>query len=148
VAKFKWSDLDKYAKKQNMRLDQIVRRSLLDVSRSVILKTAVGNPEGWESGKAPEGYVGGRARNNWQASINNIPSGEVDSPSASGADSMASASSAVKNATGQIYYLVNNLPYIRKLEYLGHSKQSPNGMVRLSIKEFDQIARAAVNSTR
>jgi hypothetical protein len=148
MANFKWSDLGKYAQKQNMRLDQIVRRSLLDVSRNVILKTPVGNPDLWESGKAPAGYVGGRARNNWQASINNIPGGEVDSPSASGADSLSSANAAINGAVGQVYYLVNNLPYIRKIEYLGHSTQAPSGMVRLSLKEFDQIARAAINSTR
>jgi hypothetical protein len=132
MANFKWSDLGKYAQKQNMRLDQIVRRSLLDVSRNVILKTPVDT---------------GRARNNWQTAINVIPDGISEGQDKSGAKAIGSANATIGGAVGQVYYLVNNLAYIRKLEY-GHSDQAPSGMVRLSLKEFDQIARAAINSTR
>lgn len=38
------------------------------------------------------------------------------------------------SAYGNIYWLSNNLPYIERLEY-GYSKQTPAGMVRLSIEE-------------
>lgn len=132
MANFKWSDLDKYAKKQNMRLEQIVRRSLLEVSRDVVLMTPVDT---------------GRARNNWQASVNRIPTGSKMGEDKSGAKAIDEASKATANAVGEVYYLINNAVYIRALEY-GHSNQAPNGMVRISVKNMNTILKNAINSTR
>ena len=41
-----------------------------------------------------------------------------------------------------VYYLSNNLPYIRRLEYEGHSGQAPNGMVRVTMAKADKILKA------
>ena len=44
---------------------------------------------------------------------------------------------------GHVFYLVNNLPYIRRLEQ-GWSQQAPAGMVAVTVSEFQQtVARAA-----
>ena len=41
---------------------------------------------------------------------------------------------------GQIIYITNSLPYANRLEY-GYSKQAPQGMVRITAVEANQIAR-------
>ena len=38
------------------------------------------------------------------------------------------------------YFISNNLPYGEKLE-LGSSQQAPNGMVRISVAEFERVIR-------
>lgn len=43
---------------------------------------------------------------------------------------------------GTIYY-VNPQPYSGKLEY-GHSKQAPNGMVRVTVANFGQIIKQKI----
>ena len=41
---------------------------------------------------------------------------------------------------------MNSLPYIRPLEYEGHSKQAPAGMVRVSVTEFQTFVDNAVKA--
>lgn len=53
-----------------------------------------------------------------------------------------------KLKAGDTYTLMNTQPYIRRLEYEGHSNQAPNGMVRISIAEFPQIVRAAIRGVK
>jgi hypothetical protein len=45
---------------------------------------------------------------------------------------------------GSVVYLTNNVPYIQKLEYDAHSRQAPNGMVRISVALFEGV----LNGTR
>mgnify|MGYP000939188423 CR=1 FL=1 len=40
---------------------------------------------------------------------------------------------------GQQAYFVNAQPYAFKIEYLGHSMQAPQGMLRISIADWQQI---------
>jgi len=37
------------------------------------------------------------------------------------------------------FFLANGQPYARKIEYLSHSMQAPNGMVRVVTEDFDAI---------
>lgn len=149
------------------RVDLVVEKVCMDVSASVIEKSPVGNPDLWEyhdyadlgegkkqkidgSGhkrKPPAGYVGGRFRNSWQAALGSIPTGDGRSPDASGSASYASATGAATGASGKVFYLSNNLPYARRLEY-GWSKQSPNGMVATTVDEFAQTVAAAVAAAK
>ena len=47
---------------------------------------------------------------------------------------------------GEIGYFVNAQPYAMRIEYKGHSEQAPQGMMRISIANWqeinDQIARS------
>lgn len=76
----------------------------------------------------------GRARANWQCTIGSPASGTVESGDKSGG-STAQGMTQTVNQTGidDDIYLSNNLPYIRSLEYEGHSKQAPVGMVRINL---------------
>lgn len=94
----------------------------------------------------------GRARGNWNATID-----QPDDKTGSGSESSAlsgARSTAAKIQPGQTFYLVNGLPYIRKLEYGGYgdgpktvggfSKQAPAGMIRVTAEEFRAAVREAL----
>ncbi|WP_217190675.1 hypothetical protein [Pseudomonas shirazica] len=93
---------------------------------------------------AGQGYVGGRFRGNWQFSIDTPASGELDRIDPSGSESIAELMAQVQALSiGQTAYIVNNLPYAIPLEY-GHSAQSPSGMVRVTMANFQRIVKEAM----
>ncbi|QHJ80235.1 MAG: hypothetical protein [Bacteriophage sp.] len=97
--------------------------------------------------KKPEGYTGGRFRGNWQVGIDTLPTEETGRIDKSGTPTLAAAQVALekfKVGTTQVIYFVNNVPYAIPLEY-GHSKQAPNGMVRIAVMEFHDAMTEAQN---
>lgn len=93
--------------------------------------------------KAPEGYVGGRFRGNWQVAFNQPAQGEADRIDPDGRDTIAAGRAiiaAFDAAEHHTIWLVNNLPYGGPLEN-GHSTQAPAGMVGVTVAEFQTIAR-------
>lgn len=75
----------------------------------------------------------GRARGNWQCTIGSPFVGEDDS------GSVMKVQSVIPRRAGSVVYLTNNVPYIGKLEYDGHSRQAPAGMVRVSVALFEGV---------
>jgi len=124
-------------------VDRLVRKVAIDLLKSVIYKSPVGDATLWQS-PPPAGYVGGRFRGNWQLGINNQPSGELSAVDASGANTinLGMANIPTTNAAGNIYYITNNLPYAQRLED-GWSSQAPAGIVSLTVAEFDGIVLRA-----
>ena len=119
------------------RMDQVVRGTLLDLSRRIVLRTPVGNPSLWASAP-PAGYTGGQAKGNWQASIGSPETGTTSTIDKSGAATLASINGKTQNAPGNVWYLTNNLPYVSTALEYGSSTQAPTGMVRISLRELDQ----------
>jgi len=119
------------------RMDQVVRGTLLDLSRRIVLRTPVGNPSLWASAP-PEGYTGGQAKGNWQASIGSPETGTTSTIDKSGSATLASINGKTQNAPGNVWYLTNNLPYVSTALEYGSSTQAPTGMVRISLRELDQ----------
>jgi len=119
------------------RMDQVVRGTLLDLSRRIVLRTPVGNPSLWSS-PPPPGYTGGQAKGNWQASIGSPETGTTSTIDKSGAATLASIGGKVQNAPGNVWYLANNLPYIGRLEFDAWSTQAAEGMVRVSLAELQR----------
>jgi hypothetical protein len=94
--------------------------------------------------KAGKGYTGGRFRGNWSVAFDSPPMGTLDRIDPVGGQTIAEGSSVLAQfKAGRTIYIVNNLPYAHRLEYEGWSKQAPEGMVRVSIAEFQQIAAEA-----
>ena len=119
------------------RLDEKIRAVTIGVFSSVIRMTPVGNPTLWKNPEsAPAGYVGGRARGNWQCTIGSPAIDEIEGTNY--AMTEMAMSMIVPQHAGAKVYLTNNLPYIQKLEY-GHSQQAPAGMVRISIDRFEGL---------
>lgn len=93
----------------------------------------------------------GRARANWFPSLDSPIATTTEKTDKSGQQLIAATRPLAQQAAGRVFYLSNNLPYIRHLEYGlygkppgsangpktigGFSKQAPAGMVRTTINE-------------
>lgn len=91
---------------------------------------------------APEGYVGGRFRGNWQVGVNSDVTTEIDRIDKNGSSTVSvEAAKIPTQAAGKVYYIANNLPYAQALE-TGHSTQAPQGVVGVTVLEFESIVRS------
>jgi hypothetical protein len=100
--------------------------------------------------KKPEGYVGGRFKNNWYVGFDSQPTETNDTPDASGQGSNFRGLAVLEVfRVGQVstIYFTNNLPYAQALEN-GHSNQAPGGMVGLTALDAAQYFREAMNEVR
>ncbi|EPL5057051.1 hypothetical protein [Citrobacter freundii] len=100
--------------------------------------------------KKPEGYVGGRFKNNWYVGFDSQPTQSNDTPDASGQGSNSRGMAVLEVfRVGQVssIYFTNNMPYARALEE-GHSTQAPGGMVRVTALDAAQMFRKAMSEVR
>jgi hypothetical protein len=154
-------DINKFIKKCGDNADQVVRKTMTDITTSLVERSPVGDPSKWKgwneggvaankehwlvkSGFVQEGYAGGHFRANWQLGIGSLPSGEIDARDKTGAATKAKLHGEIpEKAAGKIYFVANNLPYAQALED-GHSGQAPEGMVALTEVEFQSMINKAV----
>jgi hypothetical protein len=148
VSKFEL-DLTKIVERAKGRLDETVRKTVLDLGTSLVMKSPVGNPSLWKY-PPPKGYTGGRFRANWDLHINSVGDATYDVVDASGRASFERIGAQVSSGkAGDTFVLTNSLPYARKLEYEGHSKQvPPAGMIGQTLVEFEGIVAKAVEGAK
>lgn len=139
-------DVKMWADKAGLDLVQAKRAAAIQIFSAVIMATPVGNASQWQRpSSAPPGYVGGRLRGNWQATLNAPAATKLDVIDAGGGLTINNAQAAIAGAVGdQKIYLTNNLPYASRIEFGAHSKQAPSGMVRVSILAWNNAVEAAV----
>jgi hypothetical protein len=118
--------IGRFVEKAKENADLVVRKIALDVFGRVIAKSPVDT---------------GRFKSNWLCAVGSIPEGTTVAIDISSAITRMERA-ALGAKAGDVVYLVNNLPYARRLEY-GHSKQAPGGMVRLTVAEFGAIVNDA-----
>lgn len=141
-------DVAKFAAKAKAAPAQVLRKVGIELGRSVVLATPVGNPSLWKS-KPPKGYVGGRLRANWNPSLGVPDLSTGASPDTSGTQTIARVAATYALAQGEsTLYLMNSMPYVREIEYEGHSTQAPAGMVRVTVAQFQTFIDKAVRSIR
>ena len=150
-------DLQKFAEKVGERADDAVGAIVIGVAAEVDKRSPVGDPTKWseefkrvgkELGWFGEGYVGGRFRGNWQVGVTERPNGTLPNIDPTGVETQTRIQAAIPgDASGKVYYLVNNLPYALRLED-GYSKQAPKGMVGLTVTHFQAIVKKAVEEVR
>jgi hypothetical protein len=103
------------------------------------------NVNGLVSGKD---YVGGRFRGNWMFSIGSPDNTTTEEVDPSGRKSTARiVDGAIEFKAGDTAYITNSLPYAIPLEF-GHSSQSPNGMVRVTVARFQQLVLEAIERNK
>lgn len=113
--------------------DTVIKKIALDCFSRIILRTPVDE---------------GRARGNWQCEIGEMPAGTVALDDKEGTATISALQAKVLGIkAGDVIYFVNNLPYAWPLEN-GHSQQAPNGMVELTVIEYQQIIDKAVAETK
>lgn len=77
----------------------------------------------------------GRARGNWQASVGEGISGELDTEDPSGTSTIERNNAAIsKRALGQNIFISNNVGYIGALNE-GHSPQADPGFIEVAVLE-------------
>jgi hypothetical protein len=118
-------DVSRFTTKTKLSADVKVRYICLHLLRDVVLGTPVDT---------------GRARGNWQATIDQPAEGVTTVDDKGGQLTVGSADGAISRATGRVFYITNNLPYIMPLEYEGHSKQAPRGWVRTAVMRARHLA--------
>ena len=138
-------DIKKFAQKAGDNADMVVRKVVLDIGRSLVEKTPVGNPDLWQNpDNKPDGYVGGHARANWSHSIGALVNQEFKEIDATGGASIDRIISSVPiKAAGKVHYIQNSLPYMQALED-GHSTQAPAGIVAVTEVEFHDYVQKAI----
>lgn len=126
------SDIEKIAKKLNLSIESTVRATALELFGSIIVGTPV---------------LTGRAKGNWQTSINEPITSIVDRTDET--ESIAELEDVAGGSiAGKILWLSNNLPYIRRLEFDGHSSQAPAGMVRTNVSRIESIVSNAAKDNK
>lgn len=135
------ADLKRFAKQINVDVGTVVKRVVLELHNKIVLRTPVDT---------------GRARASWGISVGEVggyvapPRGKKVKGSKAAATMEAQNKAAPMKAippeaaVGKKFYIFNNLPYIKPLEY-GHSKQAPAGMVRVAMAE---VAAQLLNTMR
>jgi len=136
-------DIKKFTVKVASNSDEVIRRTVFGIMESIDMMSPVGNPSLWQIPEAaPEGYVGGHFRANWQLGIDSLAPGIIEGHDYKGALDREKAKMPEK-AGGHVFYYGNNLPYAQALED-GHSQgQAPLGMVGITTVRFGGIVEEA-----
>lgn len=124
------ADLIEFAEKTDRGIEETRQAVVTELFNSVIQDTPVDT---------------GRARGNWQASLNTPKSGELERVSGEAAKAEVAANLGKGDVTN---YLTNNLPYAQALEEGSSKKQAPAGMVRKNVARLQRILKKAINKSR
>lgn len=137
-------DIKRFVEKAGKNADTVVGKTVFEIATSLVEKTPVGDPTYWIN-PPPPGYVGGHARANWSHSEGVRVEQEFDEVDATGQASLDRiAASIPAKAAGKVHYIQNSVPYIQRLED-GWSRQCPpNGMVGLTVLEFNDAINKAL----
>lgn len=137
-SKSNWSlDLTKYAEAKKEHINTCRKKVAIKIYESIVEYTPVKT---------------GRARANWQITIGKKANGEVkgSDPSPYGSKPKDLPQQEIKigkmGKSEEPIYITNNLPYIVGLEY-GKSKQSPNGMVGVTLLDIQNKIKEAVRES-
>lgn len=113
-------DLSKFGEKAVANAELVARKIALDMHSRIVERSPVDT---------------GRFRANNSIAIGSNPGTSSMDTDKSGAATKSKAESAIQGfEIGQVAILYNNLQYATKLE-MGHSKQAPSGVYRLSFQE-------------
>ncbi|MCY0910838.1 hypothetical protein [Massilia antarctica] len=127
--------------------DLAVRAILMEIDDRLVQRSPVGDGAYWQR-PPPKGYSGGRFRGAWMIAAGSPPTGVSGTIDKTGSATLAAHASTIGTAkAGQVFYLVNNLPYAKRIEE-GWSRLAPVGLVALTVVEFNTIVDDAVNGVR
>jgi hypothetical protein len=136
-------DMSQFVSKTKAKLRLFNHELILTVAGSLIEKSPVGDPVLWESKRAPKGYVPGTFKANWNGAFGHIDDSITDETDPTGELSLVRINEAIPDDPTGVFYITNSLPYAIPLED-GHSTQAPQGMVGITVLEFDQIFAASL----
>ena len=117
------NDIKKFVRKTDKRFDLVFRGTCLSLLSKIIKRTPV---------------LTGRLAGNWSVDINNIPKEIIENSDPE--EAVGYGMLKLKDAViGDIVYIANNLPYVFPIEYEGHSQKAPEGMVGITVAEYEKV---------
>jgi hypothetical protein len=126
-------DIGKFNNKVEKAANAIFRGTALDLARRLIIRTPV-----------DQGY----ARGGWGVRINGIPADVKNNADKTGQRTIESANAEISKAKiGDSIFIVNGVEYIGPLEN-GHSDQRPNGMLKVTVTEYQNIVKMQARKKR
>jgi hypothetical protein len=140
-------DMSKYTQKVKDDINTVRRVTAFEILRRVIMRSPVDT---------------GRFRSNWLATLNNETGGTRNTTDKSGNSALKEGQAVIDSVQGdQSIIIQNNMSYGPKIEYGGftkkpetaktiggYSKQSPKGVVGVTMAQAEQIFKAAVNAVK
>lgn len=129
-----------YKNKVEGSVEKAVRTFALQAYSNITLMTPVGNPDLWKK-DPPPGYVGGRARANWNIDINTVDLSVTESKDQP--DNAQALNVTAKYKVTDTIYISNNLPYIQRLNE-GWSSQAPENFVEKGIMLASRQAKQII----
>ena len=133
--------MDKWINKLDINLNTFSKKVVLEIDQRVSKRSPVKT---------------GRFKGNWMLGVDGVPT-TFDKNKFDRNKHLEIGSTVAerllqipKEAAGHVYYLVNNLPYAKKLED-GSSAQTnnqPGGIVHLTVLEFEQIIQQAMSGLK
>ena len=117
------------------KMTKVYRIAVMETTKDIVMDTPVDE---------------GRLRGNWQAGVNDQPSGQLDLLDKTGMTTIGRITAIIAPLQyDQKLVFCNNLPYAVPIEY-GHSREkAPQGMVRRNLTNWnarvDRIARVVRN---
>ncbi|MFJ1075569.1 HK97 gp10 family phage protein [Bordetella bronchiseptica] len=128
------ADLGKFAARAKGNIDTATRQATVLLAEGVIMKSPMDK---------------GRFRANWQFSAAGIQRATSMAVDPDGQVTLHRLVADIKQTrAGGVTYLSNSLPYAVRLEN-GWSKQAPQGMVKLTVQEFQQyVSQAAKDANK
>ncbi len=142
-------DLSRFVDKATGKVDRVVRAVVIDLGTRIIMRNPVGDTKYWKTKYPPKGYVGGRSRANWQYGFGQMPTNVLEIVDKTGAATIKSLTSGVMGAPAAgIHWIANNVEYIQPLEEGWSKNQAPNGMVRVTVMEFERLVREEANNVK
>lgn len=140
--------LKKFAEKAKGNADQVVRKVVLEIGTSLVMKSPVGDGSYWVS-PPPKGYVGGRFRANWQLGVGAIDYTTSEAVDPAGEGTVGNLFAKIADEPGaNIFYLTNSLPYAKRLEDGWSHRQAPQGMVGITVLQFREFVANAVRELK
>lgn len=124
-------DLRKLCDRAGDKAEMVVRKTALELQSGMVEKSPVDT---------------GRFKGNWNCGIGVMNTATDSGEDKTGAGAVGRTQTVLDGwKPGQTIWLTNNLPYARRLEY-GWSDQAPGGMVRLTVQDYSQALKRAVES--
>lgn len=117
--------------RSKLKAETAVRKAALDLGSQMVLLSPVDT---------------GRFRGTWVYGNAAMPTDVHETVDKTGESSLGRIREGLATWTpGQTIYMVNNLPYSRRLEH-GWSQQAPSGMVKLTVKNYSRYLAQALKA--
>lgn len=124
-------DMSKAIKGVESNIEAVIQTAVMGLFKAIVLKTPVDT---------------GHLAYNWQANVDKPKTDELAGTDPQKGTTINSGNNEISkwSIKNKSIWITNNVEYAEKIEYYGSPVKAPQGMVRVSLREFDAIFKGAV----